>query len=91
MNKYKLSQEDKDRNHNFTSTRIEERSLDCVEIEDADVLLSTIRKMIKDAETHDPYTIACCLSLACGRRTIELLKTGLFCGSDNRGSFGCVF
>lgn len=90
MDEYKLSAKDKSDYKEMSSSNIEKRLMECIEIDDADNLLERVKKTIKECDTHDPFTVACCLSLVCGRRTIELLKTGIY-SESSRGSLACSF
>ena len=89
MDKYQLSPEDRAVSSEISRKSLESRSMDCVIVEDADELLERCKKVIKDLD-EDPFYIAACLSVVCGRRSIELLKTGNFQGVEGN-DLCCVF
>lgn len=62
-----------------------------MEIPDADALIKRCIEKIK-ANTECPFVLAACISLVCGRRSIELLKTGVFSeATEARGPHACFF
>lgn len=89
MKKYQLSPEDRVVSSELSKKSLEDRSMDCVTVEDADQLLETCKKTIKSLD-DDPFFIAACLSVVCGRRSIELLKTGNFQGCEGN-ELSCLF
>jgi hypothetical protein len=89
MNKYHMSSEEKAIGSKLSNESLERRSMSCIEIKDADRLLEKCKEVIKKLE-EDPFTIAACLGIVCGRRSIEILKTGNFYVSE-RGSHACNF
>lgn len=89
MSKYHLSPEDRIVSSEISRKSLEARSMDCVVVEDADELVETCRKTIKELR-EDPFYIAACLSVVCGRRSIEILKTGNFQGVEDR-DLTCLF
>ena len=89
MERYQLSPEDRVVSSEISRKSLEERSMDCVIVEDADLLLETCKKVIKDLD-EDPFYIAACLSVVCGRRSIEILKTGNFQGVEGK-DLSCLF
>lgn len=91
MKEFRLSEEDKASTSDLAKKSLEIRSMDCVEIPDADALLERCTARIKACEDN-PFMLAACLSLVCGRRSIELLKTGVFSeGSEGRVPYSCNF
>ncbi len=89
MDKYHMSSEDKADGARISSKSLEKRSMDCIEIDDADELVDFCKETIKKLE-KDPFTIAACLGIVCGRRSIEILKTGAFDMSD-KSSYAITF
>lgn len=89
MKKYQLSHEDRVVSSEISKKSLEDRSMDCVTVPDADRLLDTCKRAIKKLD-DDPFFIAACLSLVCGRRSIELLKTGIFEESEGN-DYTCLF
>ncbi len=89
MSGYRLSPEDKIVSSEISRKSLEERSMACVVVEDADALLERCRRVIKDLE-EDPFFVAACLSVACGRRSIEILATGSFQPVEGR-DHACLF
>jgi len=89
MHDYKLTKTDSINNNELSSKSIESRSKDCVEVEDCDALVSKCVKIVKHLD-EDPFVTAAALSVLCGRRSIEILKTGKF-SPGTLGSYSCVF
>ena len=89
MKKYQLTPEDRIVSSEISRKSLEARSMDCVIVEDADELLEKCKKTIKGLD-DDPFYIAACLSVVCGRRSIEILKSGNFKGSDDN-ELCCLF
>lgn len=89
MKKYQLSPEDRIVSFEMSRKSLEARSVDCVTVGDADALLETCKNVIKRLE-EDPFYIAACLSVVCGRRSIEILRTGNFQGVEGR-DLACLF
>ncbi|CAM9312628.1 unnamed protein product [Ectocarpus sp. 8 AP-2014] len=90
MQEYRLSEEDRANTSTLAKRSLEARSMECVDIKDADLLSSRCTEKIK-ANKENPFVLAACLSVACGRRSIEILKTGRFGESEKGGGFGCFF
>lgn len=89
MENYHMSNEDKKIGSKLSSESLEKRSMTCIEIKDADKLLEKCKETIKNLD-KDPFEIAACLGIVCGRRSIEILKTGHFYSSP-KGSHACLF
>ena len=89
MKRYQLSAEDRVLSSELSRKSLEDRSMDCVTVEDADQLLETCKNTIK-ALDDNPFFIAACLSVVCGRRSIELLKTGNFQRREGN-ELSCLF
>lgn len=91
MKEYRLTEADRSSSSDLAKRSLEERSKDCVEIPDADALIERCTERLKKNE-DSPFVIAACLSVVCGRRSIELLKTGVFSeGTDARSPYSCFF
>lgn len=91
MKEYRLTENDRTSSSELAKKSLETRSLDCVEIPDADALIARCVETIKN-NTESPFVLAACISLVCGRRSIELLKTGVFSeASEARGEYACFF
>lgn len=91
MKEYRLTESDRTMGSDLAKKSLETRSLDCINIEDADALIQKCVQKIKD-NTDCPFLLAACMSLVCGRRSVELLKTGVFTeGTDERGQHSCLF
>ena len=91
MKEYRLTETDRTSSSELSKKSLETRSMDCVEIPDADELVQRCIEKIK-ANTECPFMLAACISLVCGRRSIEILKTGEFSeGTDARGPYSCFF
>lgn len=89
MKKYRLTPEDKIISSEISRKSLEARSMDCIQVDNADKLLEKCKKVIKEL-SEDPFIIAGCLSIVCGRRSIEILKTGTF--HVNEGNdLSCLF
>jgi len=89
MKDYKLTKTDSINNNELSSKSIETRSKDCVEVEDCDALVSKCTKIVKKLN-EDPFVTAAALSVLCGRRSIEILKTGKF-STGSVGHYSSVF
>lgn len=89
MKDYRLTDEDKTKNNNLSSEGVERRSMDCVEVEDPDVLVSKCQEIVKKLE-EDVFVITAAVAVLCGRRSIEILKLGEF-SPGKRGSHSCMF
>lgn len=91
MREYRLTQEDRISTSDLAKKSLETRSMDCVDIPDADELLGRCVAKIKENK-DSVFIIAACLSVVCGRRSIELLKTGTFSeGSEAHAPYSCFF
>ena len=91
MKEYRLTETDRNSCSDLAKKSLETRSMDCVDIPDADDLLERCIGKIKD-NNDSVFIIAACLSVVCGRRSIELLKTGKFTeGSEARAPYSCFF
>lgn len=91
MREYRLTQEDRTSTSDLAKKSLETRSMDCVDIPDADDLLQRCVEKIKENK-DSVFVIAACLSVVCGRRSIELLKTGVFSeGSETHAPYNCFF
>lgn len=91
MKEYRLTETDRTSSSDLAKKSLETRSMNCVEIPDADALVERCAQRIKE-NTDCPFILAACLSLVCGRRSIELLKTGAFSeGSSDRSPYSCFF
>ena len=90
MADYKLSRDDSLKYNSLSSKCLEKRSMECVEIADADELVKKCHRIVKDPDSHDPFIVVAACSVLCGRRSIELLKTGEFSPSRING-YCCEF
>lgn len=91
MKEYRLTENDRTSSSELAKKSLETRSKDCVEIPDADALIEKCIGKLKE-NTECPFILAACISLVCGRRSIEILKTGVFSeATDRRGAFACFF
>lgn len=91
MKEYRLTDTDRTSSSTLAKKSLETRSMDCVDIPDADALLERCVNKIKENK-DSVFVIAACLSVVCGRRSIELLKTGNFSeGSEARAPYNCFF
>lgn len=89
MNDYRLSPEDITKNSNLVSSCVEKRSMDCINVEDANKLVSTCQHIVKSLD-EDVFVTVAAMGIICGRRSIEILKLGEFSPSP-RGSYACKF
>lgn len=91
MKEYRLTDIDKSSSSELAKKSLETRSLDCVEIPDADALVESCFQKIK-ANTECPFVLAACISLVSGRRSIEILKCGAFSeATEARAPYACFF
>jgi len=90
MDSYRLSDTDKMVSSDMAKKSLEDRSMDCVEIDDPDDLLKRCKSIIRNLK-EDPFITSAAISIVCGRRSIEILKTGKFAASEKRGSMACLF
>ena len=89
MKDYKLSEEDISKNNNLVNSCIEKRSMDCINVENVDKLVSNCQTIIKKME-EDIFIIIAAMGIICGRRSIEILKLGEF-EPSSKGSYSCKF
>jgi len=89
MTDYRLTKTDSIKSHELSAENIEKRSKDCVEVTDADELISRCRGIVKKLD-EDPFVIVAALGILTGRRSIELLKSGSF-APGNMGSYSSEF
>lgn len=91
MKEYRLTENDRTSSSELSKKSLETRSKDCVIIEDADALVEKCVEKIK-TNADCPFILAACISLLCGRRSIEVLKTGIFSeGTEARAPYACFF
>ena len=91
MKEYRLTESDRASSSDLAKKSLETRSMDCVDIPDADALLDRCIERIKENK-DSVFVIAACLSLVCGRRSIELLKTGNFSeAGEPHAPYNCFF
>lgn len=91
MKEYRLTETDRTSSSELSKKSLETRSMDCVDIPDADELVERCIKKIK-ANTECPFMLAACISLVSGRRSIEILKTGEFSeGTSAHAPYSCLF
>ncbi|CAM9200100.1 unnamed protein product [Pylaiella littoralis] len=90
MKEYRLSVADKTGASNLARKSLEARSMECIDIRDADALLKRCTRRIKQ-NSDDPFILAACLSVVSGRRSIEILKSGRFAECGARGPMSCLF
>lgn len=89
MSRYRLTKDDKQRSSDLATQSIETRSMNCINVRDADALLRRCRTIVT-ALTEDPFIITAAIGVLCGRRSCEILCTGVF-EASSRGSFACLF
>jgi len=89
MDDYKLTKTDSSNANSSSSKNLEERSKECIQVKDCDKLLEKCHNIVKNLE-NDVFLTAAALSVLCGRRSIEILKTGVFNPSKN-GAYSCLF
>ncbi|AAR26926.1 FirrV-1-B51 [Feldmannia irregularis virus a] len=77
MRDYRLTKEDLNRNKESSSAFLELRAMNCIEVDDADQLVSACIPILKDLE-EDVHMIMAALAVVTGRRCIEIAKTGHF-------------
>lgn len=89
MSKYRLSKEDKERSSDLATRSIETRSMKCIDVADADALVTRCRRLVATL-TEDPFLITAAIGVLCGRRSCEILCTGVF-EASGRGPHACLF
>lgn len=89
MSKYRLSKADKQTSGDLAAKSIEARSMKCVEVENADALVTRCRRIVTSL-TEDPFLITAAVGVLCGRRSCEILRTGVF-EPSGRGAYACLF
>ena len=90
MSDYRLTKDDIARNNQRSEQCLEKRAMNCVVIDDGEVLLSKCRQIVKEL-SEDAFVIAAAIAVLSGRRSIEILKTGTFHQSESTGPFSCSF
>ena len=86
---YKLSPEDVAKNSTLVTSCIEKRSMDCINVDDANKLVNTCQRIVKHLD-EDIFITVAAMGIICGRRSIEILKLGEFQPST-RGNYACRF
>lgn len=89
MSLYRMSKADKDKSVTLASKSIEARSMKCVHVDDADALITRCRNIVT-ALTEDAFLITAALGVLCGRRSCEILRTGVF-DISTKGNHACLF
>lgn len=89
MSQYRMSKDDKEKSVTLASKSIEARSMKCVDIEDADALVTRCRNIVTSLD-EDPFLITAAVGVLCGRRSCEILRTGVF-DTSSRGTYACLF
>ena len=89
MSAYRLTEDDKSRSNQLAANSIESRSMKCVDVEDADTLVTSCRNIVTSL-TEDPFLITAAVAVLCGRRSCEILRTGVF-EPSSRGAYACLF
>lgn len=89
MSLYRLSKTDKDKSCNLAAQRLETTSMQCVQVEDANALVARCTNIITSL-AEDPFLITAAVAVLCGRRSCEILRTGVF-EPSTRGPHGCLF
>lgn len=89
MSFYRLSKADKEKSCNLAAKSIEARSMKCVEIDNADALVNYCKQLVSKL-TEDPFLITAAVGVLCGRRSCEILRTGVF-EPSSRGPYACLF
>ena len=89
MSLYRLSRADKEKSSDLASRSIEKRSMKCIQVDNADDLVKYCRKIVSEL-TEDPFLITAAVGVLCGRRSCEILRTGVF-EPSSRGAYACLF
>ena len=90
MKDFRLSKDDSVKYNSLASKCLEKRSMNCVEISECDELVRKCNRIVRDPDSHDAFIVVAACSVLCGRRSIELLKTGIF-GPSRSGQYCCEF
>ena len=89
MDDYKLTKEDMIKVNEKSASCTEKRAMNSIMIEDSDSLVKNCQRIIKHLD-DDIFIIISAVAVACGRRSIEILKLGEFFPSD-KGQYACKF
>lgn len=89
MSQYRMSRSDKEKSVTLASKSIEARSMKCIDIDDADALVTRCKSIVT-ALTEDPFLITAAVGVLCGRRSCEILRTGVF-DTSSKGAHACLF
>lgn len=89
MSDYRLTKDDISKNNTRSEHCLEQRAMNCVMVNDGEALVLKCRQIAQEL-TEDSFVIAAAIAVLCGRRSIEILKTGSF-NQSSRGSYSCSF
>lgn len=89
MSDYRLTKDDIAKNNQRSEQCLEKRAMNCVVVDDGEALVRKCRNIVGELD-EDVFVIAAAIAVLCGRRSIEILKTGTFHQSP-RGSYSSSF
>lgn len=89
MSNYRLSADDKMTTNKLASESIESRSMKCVVVASAETLVARCVDTVKML-TDDTFMIVAAIGILSGRRSCEILRTGVF-EQSSRGAYACSF
>lgn len=90
MHDYKLTKDDIVKNNARSEQCLETRAMSCVMVENTDKLVSKCCDIVKKLD-EDVFIIAAAIAVLCGRRSIEILKTGSLQDCKRRGCYSALF
>lgn len=89
MSDYRLTTDDKMKSTDLASKSIESRSMKCVNVANAQALVSRCVDVVKNL-SEDTFVVVAAISVLSGRRSCEIVRTGVFRASS-RGPYACSF
>lgn len=89
MSDYRLTKDDISKNNARSEECLEKRAMNCIVVKDGERLVLKCQEIVKEL-TEDTFIIAAAVAVLCGRRSIEILKTGNF-NNSLKGSYSCTF
>ncbi|ACH46812.1 putative protelomerase [Feldmannia species virus] len=87
---YRLTKADIAKNKSLSTDGLEKRAMQCVDVDDADALVSQCTKILVSLE-DDIHVVVAALAVVTGRRAIEILKVGEFRKSVGKGPYAMSF
>lgn len=89
MEDYKLTKDDMKQSKTISSESLDKRAMNCIVVSDGEELIVRCKHILRELN-EDVFIVTSSLAVLCGRRSIEILKTGVF-DESSRGEYACHF